>query len=32
VVEARTVPGAGEHPVLKMPSRVMAIERARRPT
>ena len=28
VVEARTVPGAGEHPVLKMPSRVMSIERA----
>jgi CDP-4-dehydro-6-deoxyglucose reductase, E3 len=28
VVEARTVPGAGEHPVLKMPSRVMGIERA----
>lgn len=27
-VEARTVPGAGEHPVLKMPTRVMAIERA----
>jgi CDP-4-dehydro-6-deoxyglucose reductase len=24
VVEARTVPGAGEHPVLKMPSRVLA--------
>jgi CDP-4-dehydro-6-deoxyglucose reductase, E3 len=28
VVEARTVPGAGEHPVLKMPSRVITIERA----
>jgi CDP-4-dehydro-6-deoxyglucose reductase len=28
VVEARTVPGAGEHPVLKMPSRVISIERA----
>jgi CDP-4-dehydro-6-deoxyglucose reductase len=28
VVEARTVPGAGEHPVLKMPSRVLSIERA----
>lgn len=28
VVEARSVPGAGEHPVLKMPSRVMTIERA----
>ena len=28
VVEARTVPGAGEHPVLKMPTRVMQIERA----
>jgi len=28
VVEARSVPGAGEHPVLKMPSRVMSIERA----
>lgn len=27
VVEARSVPGAGEHPVLKMPSRVMGIER-----
>lgn len=27
-VEARSVPGAGEHPVLKMPSRVMNIERA----
>jgi CDP-4-dehydro-6-deoxyglucose reductase len=27
-VEARTVPGAGEYPVLKMPTRVMAIERA----
>jgi CDP-4-dehydro-6-deoxyglucose reductase len=26
-VEARTVPGAGEHPVLKMPARVLAIER-----
>ncbi len=28
VVEARSVPGAGEFPVLKMPSRVMSIERA----
>jgi CDP-4-dehydro-6-deoxyglucose reductase len=28
VVEARTVPGAGEHPVLKMPTRVLSIERA----
>jgi CDP-4-dehydro-6-deoxyglucose reductase len=28
VVEARSVPGAGEYPVLKMPSRVMSIERA----
>ncbi|MEN9631025.1 MAG: hypothetical protein RJA10_4253 [Pseudomonadota bacterium] len=28
VVEARTVPGAGEHPVLKMPTRVLHIERA----
>ena len=27
VVEARTVPGAGEHPVLKMPTRVLSIER-----
>jgi len=27
VVEARSVPGAGEHPVLKMPTRVMSIER-----
>jgi CDP-4-dehydro-6-deoxyglucose reductase, E3 len=27
VIEARMVPGAGEHPVLKMPCRVMAIER-----
>jgi len=27
VVEARSVPGAGEHPVLKMPTRVLAIER-----
>jgi CDP-4-dehydro-6-deoxyglucose reductase, E3 len=26
-VEARVVPGAGEHPVLKMPSRVVAIQR-----
>jgi CDP-4-dehydro-6-deoxyglucose reductase, E3 len=26
-VEARSVPGAGEHPVLKLPSRVMSIER-----
>lgn len=28
VVEARQVPGAGENPVLKMPSRVITIERA----
>jgi len=28
VVEARTVPGAGEYPVLKMPTRVITIERA----
>jgi CDP-4-dehydro-6-deoxyglucose reductase, E3 len=28
VVEARTVPGAGEYPVLKLPSRVMSLERA----
>ena len=28
VVEARSVPAAGEHPVLKMPSRVLSIERA----
>jgi CDP-4-dehydro-6-deoxyglucose reductase len=28
VVEARSVPGAGDLPVLKMPSRVLAIERA----
>jgi len=27
VIEARMVPGAGEYPVLKMPCRVMAIER-----
>ncbi len=27
VVEARSVPGAGEHPVLKLPSRVISIER-----
>jgi len=27
IVEARQVPGAGEHPVLKMPCRVMALER-----
>jgi CDP-4-dehydro-6-deoxyglucose reductase len=27
VIEARTVPGAGEHPVLKMPCRVMQIQR-----
>jgi CDP-4-dehydro-6-deoxyglucose reductase len=27
LVEARSVPGAGEHPVLKMPTRVMTIER-----
>jgi len=28
VVEARSVPGAGEYPVLKMPTRVLSIERA----
>lgn len=28
VVEARSVPGAGEHPVLKMPTRLLAMERA----
>jgi CDP-4-dehydro-6-deoxyglucose reductase, E3 len=28
VIEARSVPGAGEHPILKMPSRVMALTRA----
>jgi CDP-4-dehydro-6-deoxyglucose reductase len=28
VVEARMVPGAGEYPVLKLPSRVLSIERA----
>jgi CDP-4-dehydro-6-deoxyglucose reductase len=27
VVEARSVPGAGEHPVLKMPTRVMSINK-----
>jgi len=27
VVEARSVPGAGEHPVLKLPSRVLSIAR-----
>jgi CDP-4-dehydro-6-deoxyglucose reductase len=27
IVQARQVPGAGEHPVLKLPSRVLAIER-----
>jgi len=27
VLEARTVPGAGEHPVLKLPSRVLSLER-----
>ena len=27
VVEARSVPGAGEHPVLKMPSRVLSIHK-----
>ena len=27
VIEARSVPGAGEYPVLKLPSRVIAIER-----
>jgi CDP-4-dehydro-6-deoxyglucose reductase, E3 len=28
VVEARTVPGAGEYPVLKLPSRVLSMQRA----
>jgi CDP-4-dehydro-6-deoxyglucose reductase len=28
VVEARAVPGAGEYPVLKLPTRVLSIERA----
>ncbi|MFO1287941.1 MAG: CDP-6-deoxy-delta-3,4-glucoseen reductase [Rubrivivax sp.] len=28
VVEARMVPGAGEYPVLKLPTRVLALERA----
>ena len=28
VVEARNVPGAGEHPVLKLPTRVLSLERA----
>jgi CDP-4-dehydro-6-deoxyglucose reductase len=28
VIEARSVPGAGEYPILKMPSRVMALTRA----
>ena len=28
VVEARLVPGAGEYPVLKLPSRVLSLERA----
>ena len=28
VVQARMVPGAGEHPVLKLPSRVLTLERA----
>ena len=28
VVEARMVPGAGEYPVLKLPSRVLSLERA----
>ena len=28
VVEARSVPGAGEYPVLKMPSRVLSIEKS----
>ncbi|MFY9511961.1 MAG: CDP-6-deoxy-delta-3,4-glucoseen reductase [Rubrivivax sp.] len=28
VVEARSVPGAGEHPVLKMPTRLLKMERA----
>ena len=27
VVQARSVPGAGEHPVLKMPSRVLSIDK-----
>ena len=27
VVEARSVPGAGEHPVLKMPTRLLSLER-----
>ena len=27
VVEARNVPGAGDHPILKLPSRVISIER-----
>ncbi|RQO53332.1 CDP-6-deoxy-delta-3,4-glucoseen reductase [Paucibacter sp. KBW04] len=27
VLEARTVPGVGEHPVLKLPSRVLSLER-----
>ncbi len=27
VVEARSVPGAGEHPVLKLPSRVLSIDK-----
>jgi CDP-4-dehydro-6-deoxyglucose reductase, E3 len=27
VIEARTVPGAGEYPVLKLPTRVLAIDR-----
>ncbi|NRF68056.1 CDP-6-deoxy-delta-3,4-glucoseen reductase [Aquincola sp. S2] len=27
VIEARSVPGAGEFPILKMPSRILAIER-----
>ena len=28
IIEARTVPGAGEYPVLKMPCRVLSMERA----
>ncbi|MGL6111576.1 MAG: CDP-6-deoxy-delta-3,4-glucoseen reductase [Rubrivivax sp.] len=28
VIEARSVPGAGEHPVLKMPARVLSLQRA----
>ena len=32
VIEARTVPGAGEFPVLKMPARVLSHRSAPRPT